>query len=222
MSKIVNGAILLTLLGLAACSSLHRAPPTRQPAPVPNPTATTSASVPGNAIRIVPENARIEFVGSSERTSQTGYFQQVTGTFEARGDDLRGARLTLDIDMDSTTTNIALLTRHLKSKDFFDVAQYPHARFVSTSIQPSPTPEASHVITGELTLHGVTKQVVLNGSFEGRGSDLWGGQRVGYAAHITINRKDFGLTWNQALETGGVMVSDEVRIELNVEAVLQK
>jgi polyisoprenoid-binding protein YceI len=71
-------------------------------------------------------------------------------------------------------------------------------------------------------MHGVTKQVVLTGTFEGRGSDPWGGQRIGYSAHTKLNRKDFGLNWNAALETGGVLVSDEIRIEINVEAVLQK
>ena len=75
-------------------------------------------------------------------------------------------------------------------------------------------------IYGKLTIRGVTRDVKLTGTFEGRVADPWGGTRVGYAAHTTINRKDFGLAWNAALETGGVVVGDEVRIELNVEALL--
>ncbi|HWG43455.1 MAG TPA: YceI family protein, partial [Gemmataceae bacterium] len=147
MRTFVNLMILAVVLGLFACSAAHRAPP-QQAAPV---SARASATTPTNAsaggIRLTPQNTKIGFVGSSERTSQSGSFQRFTGTFELTGDDVRTARLVLDIDMDSTTTNIPLLTRHLKGSDFFDVPRFPHATFVTSSIQPSATPGATHVIT---------------------------------------------------------------------------
>ncbi|HYL27235.1 MAG TPA: YceI family protein, partial [Candidatus Nitrosotalea sp.] len=95
---------------------------------------------------------------------------------------------------------------------------YPELAFESTRIAGTPD---EFTMDGKLTIHGVTRDVTLKGTFEGRMRDPWGGVRIGYAAHTTINRKDFGLTWNAALETGGVVVGDEVRIELNVEAILQ-
>jgi polyisoprenoid-binding protein YceI len=107
---------------------------------------------------------------------------------------------------------------HLRSADFFDVDKYPELKFESTRIDGTPD---EFTIDGKLTIHGVTRDVSLAGSFEGRVTDPWGGVRVGYTANTTVNRKDFGLTWNAVLETGGVVVGDEVRIELNVEAILQ-
>jgi polyisoprenoid-binding protein YceI len=98
------------------------------------------------------------------------------------------------------------------------VEKYSALEFVSTRIEGEPD---AFTIYGKLTIHGVTRDVALKASFEGRAADPWGGQRVGYTASTTINRKDFGLTWNAALETGGVVVGDEVRIELDVQAVRQ-
>jgi polyisoprenoid-binding protein YceI len=107
---------------------------------------------------------------------------------------------------------------HLRSADFFEVEKYPTLTFESTRIDGTPD---DFTIDGKLTIHGITRDVTLSGVFEGRANDPWGGIRVGYSAQTRINRKDFGLTWNAALETGGVVLGDEVRIELNVEAVLQ-
>lgn len=123
------------------------------------------------------------------------------------------------IDAASIDTREEQRDAHLRSADFFEVDKYPKLTFESTSIEGTPEHFTVH---GRLTIHGVTKDVDLAGSFEGRANDPWGGVRTGYSAHTTINRKDFGLGWNAALETGGVVVGDEVRIELNVEAVLQQ
>jgi len=108
---------------------------------------------------------------------------------------------------------------HLKSPDFLDVANFPQILFKSRDVEGSGE---KFQLRGELTIHGTTREVVLDGTFEGRGPDPWGNERVGYSAQTTISRKDFGLTWNQALETCGVLVGDEVRIELNVEGIAQK
>src|SRR6202012_5872208 len=94
---------------------------------------------------------------------------------------------------------------HLRSADFFDVEKYPQLNFESTRIDGTPE---DFTIEGKLTIHGVTRDVSLAAVFEGRTNDPWGGTRVGYSAHTTINRKDYGLAWNAALETGGVVVGD--------------
>ncbi|MBV8067301.1 MAG: YceI family protein [Candidatus Eremiobacteraeota bacterium] len=134
----------------------------------------------------------------------------------APGSDLP-AGISATIDAGSIDTREEQRDAHLRSADFFDVEKFPQLIFESTRIDGTPQ---SFSIDGRLTIHGVTRDVTLNGSFGGRATDPWGGLRVGYAAHGTINRKDFGLAWNAAMETGGVVIGDEVRIELNVEAVL--
>jgi polyisoprenoid-binding protein YceI len=146
-----------------------------------------------------------------------GRFTAFDGQVELRpGSDLP-ATITATIDAGSIDTREEQRDAHLRSADFFEVEKYPHLTFESERIEGTPE---QFTVDGKLTIHGVTRDVRLSGSFEGRARDPWGGVRVGYAAHGTINRKDFGLAWNATLETGGVVVGDEVRIELNVEAVL--
>jgi polyisoprenoid-binding protein YceI len=209
MRECLSLVILAGVLGLVACSSADRAPPT--PARKPTGAGGQSAAAPttiaaAGGIRLDPQNTRIEFVGSSERTSQSGSFQQFTGTFDANGDDLQTARLTFDIDMDSTTTKIALLTRHLKNKDFFDVQQYPRSSFVSTSIQPSTTPEATHVITGNMTLHGVTRAISAPANIT-----LTNGVLT-LSSRFVIRQSEFGMT--EALKKS----KDEVPITVSIRA----
>ncbi|MBV8355085.1 MAG: YceI family protein [Candidatus Eremiobacteraeota bacterium] len=126
--------------------------------------------------------------------------------------------IAVTIDAASIDTREDQRDAHLRSADFFDVEKYPAITFESTRIDGTPDEFTIH---GKLTIHGITRDVSLAAGFEGRAGDPWGGVRVGYAAHTTINRKDFGLAWNASLETGGVVVGDQVRIELNVEAILQ-
>jgi polyisoprenoid-binding protein YceI len=195
---------------LAACSAADRAPASvaRKPANAGSqPAAAPPASdtkVAATGIRLAPQNTRIEFVGSSERTSHAGSFQQFTGTFDAKGDDLRTARLAFDIDMNSTATNIGLLTRHLKSKDYFDVQQYPRSAFVSTSIQPSTTPGATHIITGNLTLHGVTRTISAPANITLANGVLT------LSSRFVIRQSAFGMT--EALKK----TKDEVSITVSI------
>ena len=105
---------------------------------------------------------------------------------------------------------------HLRSADFFDVEKYPTATFKSTKVQDQG---GKLRITGDLTVHGVTKPVVLEATYEGAGKDPWGGERVGFSATTSIDRREFGLQWNKALETGGVLVGEKVELSLEVEAV---
>ena len=150
-------------------------------------------------------------------TKVRGRFTTFDGQVEAAAGSDLPISIRATIDAGSIDTREEQRDAHLRSADFFEVEKFPHLIFESTRIHGTPD---DFKIDGKLTIRGVTREVTLTGSFEGRATDPWGGLRVGYAAHGTINRKDFGLAWNAALETGGVVVGDDVRIELNVEAVL--
>jgi len=120
------------------------------------------------------------------------------------------------IDANSIDTKNPDRDGHLKSPDFLDAAQFPNITFESTSI--SGTPDALS-IAGNLAIHGVTRPVTLAAQFAGEGKDPWGNDRIGYEATVKINRKDFGLNWNQALETGGVLVGEEIEITITLELI---
>jgi polyisoprenoid-binding protein YceI len=164
-----------------------------------------------------PSHTAVEFVVRHLMiTKVRGRFPAFSGQIElAPGSDLPTS-IRATIDANSIDTRDEQRDAHLRSADFFDVAEFPQLTFESTRIYGTPDDFA---IEGKLTIRGVARDVQLTGGFEGRVADPWGGRRVGYSAHGTINRRDFGLAWNAALETGGVVVGDEVRIELNVEAV---
>lgn len=152
-------------------------------------------------------------------TKVRGRFGAVSGSIALAPGSSVPTAIEAVIDASSVDTREAQRDGHLRSADFFDVERFPQLTYKSTRIEGDGE---SFRVYGDLTLHGVTREVVLDGEFEGRGSDPWGGQRVSFSAQTKINRKDFGLSWNQALETGGMLVSEEVRIELNVQAVLQQ
>jgi len=120
------------------------------------------------------------------------------------------------IDADSIDTMNADRDGHLKSADFLDAAQFPTITFESTSVSGKP---GSLSIAGNLTIHGVTRPVTLAAQFAGEGKDPWGNERVVYEASAKINRKDFGLTWNQTLETGGVLVGEDIEITITLELI---
>lgn len=152
-------------------------------------------------------------------TKVRGRFGAVTGTIELDGAGDVPTAVEATIDAASVDTREDQRDAHLRSADFFETDKFPTLTFKSSRIEGDA---GDFKIYGDLTIHGVTRAVVLDAEFEGRGPDPWGGQRVSYSAQGKINRKDFGLVWNQALETGGIAVSDEVKIEINVQAVLQQ
>jgi polyisoprenoid-binding protein YceI len=123
------------------------------------------------------------------------------------------------INVPTIDTREAQRDAHLRSPDFFDVDRFPTMRFRSTRV--TATPDGDLRVTGDLTIRDVTREVTLNVTAEGHGRDPWGGERAGFSATTKINRKDFGLTWNQALETGGVLVGEEVKITIDLEVVRQ-
>jgi polyisoprenoid-binding protein YceI len=120
------------------------------------------------------------------------------------------------IQVDSIDTREAQRDGHLKSPDFLDAAKYPTITFKSTKVEGSGK---TYNVTGDLTIHGVTKSVPLEVEELGGGKDPWGNQRVAFHAKTKVDRKEFGLVWNQALETGGVLVGETIDIEIDVEAI---
>ena len=144
-----------------------------------------------------------------------GHFKTFTGTGETNADgSLKSAELT--IDAASLNTNVDARDNHLRSADFFDVEKFPSITFRSTKIAQKGTDIA---ITGDLTMHGVTKPVMLKGELAESVTDPWGNPRTALAVTAKINRKDWGLQWNQALEAGGWAVGEEVKLNVEFEAV---
>ena len=129
------------------------------------------------------------------------------------------SRVTVEIDADSIDTKDAGRDEHLRGADFFDVAAHPTLTFVTSDIAGAGD---RWTVTGDLTIAGVTRPVVLETELTGLVTDPWGNERVAFAASTEVNREDFGLTWNAALETGGFLVGKTVKIDIEVEAVLQK
>ena len=147
-----------------------------------------------------------------------GTFTRWSGTVQAP-DDFSKATVAVTIDASSIDTGVAQRDAHLRSADFFDVEQFPELRFVSTRVQSRRDGEID--VVGDLTIRGITREVVLRVEPHGQAKDPWGNVRVAFTAKTSIDRKDFGLTWNQVLEAGGVMVGDRVEIEAEIEAVKQ-
>lgn len=148
-----------------------------------------------------------------------GQFARWTGSFAAEDGDLGRASVNAVIDASSIDTGVTDRDTHLRSPDFLDVANHPDITFKSTRVDKQG--DDALRVTGDLTIRGVTREVVLEVEYAGRTQDPWGNERAGFTAKTAIDRKDFGLTWNQLLEVGGVMVGDRVAIEIEVEAVKQ-
>lgn len=188
--------------------------------------AVTALSLPAVSLAatwtIDPEHSNIGFKVRHLMVSNVkGSFEKHRGTVEINEKDITKSKVEVTIDTTSINTNVAKRDEHLRSPDFFDVAKYPAMIFVSKKVVKAGTGKLK--VTGDLTLHGVTKEVVLDVEGPSKESkDPWGNIRSGATATAKINRKDFGLNWNKALETGGVVVGDEVTITLEVELIKSK
>ncbi len=147
-----------------------------------------------------------------------GNFNKYSGVVDINDQDITKSTVDVTIDAGSINTNVQKRDEHLRSAEFFDAAKYPALTFVSKKW--TRTSKGAMKVTGDLTIHGVTKSVVLSvAPFSKESKDPWGNIRRGTSASTTINRKDYGLVWNKALETGGVAVGEEVNILLDVELV---
>ncbi|WP_042471302.1 YceI family protein [Bacillus ndiopicus] len=144
-----------------------------------------------------------------------GAFESYTAQIESSDlADLSTANITFVIDTASINTRNTDRDNHLKSGDFFDADQFPKITFQSTSIEKSGD---SYKLTGDLTIKDVTKPVTFDVEFNGKGTNPWGQEVYGFEAETKINREDFGLTWNAALETGGVLVGKDIKIQVELE-----
>ena len=150
-------------------------------------------------------------------TNVRGEFGQFNGTLNFDPANPGATSVDVTIDASSVNTGVADRDNHLRSPDFFDAANYPNLTFKSTGVQI--VDEDSAKLTGDLTIRGVTKSVTLNVEFLGQTTSPYGDVRAGFEASAKINREDFGLTWNQALEAGGVLVGKDVKIQLAVQVV---
>jgi polyisoprenoid-binding protein YceI len=147
-----------------------------------------------------------------------GVFREFEGTLVV-GDDLASATAAGAVKVASVDTNEGQRDDHLRSPDFFDAATYPELRFASTAIRPLD--DDAFEIDGEITLHGVTNPITLRAEIEGYEEDPWGNQRVGLAITGQLSRGEYGMTFNQALGSGNVLVSDKVKLSLDISAVKQ-
>lgn len=168
---------------------------------------------------IDPEHSNVGFKVRHMMVSNVkGNFEKFSGTVDIDDKDITKSKVSVTIDTASVATNVQKRDDHLKSAEFFDVAKYPAMTFVSKKVAKAGKDKLK--VTGDLTLHGVTKEVVLDVEGPSKESkDPWGNIRRGATATTKINRKDFGLTYNAVLETGGVAVGEEVVITLEVEMI---
>ena len=148
-----------------------------------------------------------------------GEFTSVTGSLELNNNDITKSKVEASIDATTINTRDSQRDAHLKSADFFDVENHPELTFTGTSF--NKIDDENYQLKGILTIKGVSKEITLDVEFGGINKDPWGNEKAGFSINGKINRKDWGLNWNAALETGGVLVSDEVKISAEVQFVKQ-
>jgi len=166
---------------------------------------------------IDPAHSEIGFVARHAMiTKVRGSFTDVAGTATAAGAQLAGSTIAVTIQTTSVDTRNADRDAHLRGDDFFDVEKYPTITFASTSVAAA---DDHLLVTGDLTIKDVTRAVTIDFEFTGGATDPFGNERIGFEGSTTVNRKDFGLTWNAALGAGGVLVSEKVTLEFEISAI---
>jgi polyisoprenoid-binding protein YceI len=204
----IKVTILSMLLFVAAChdpaSDTSKAV-TSEPAKQASPQAAAG----GQKYAITPQDSKIEFIGSKVTGSHNGSFEKFNGEIHHVGNDPTKGHVSITIDMSSVKTDAAKLTNHLKTPDFFDVAKFPQAQFVSTEIKPGGEKGASHTITGNLTLHGVTKAVSFPATI------AVSPDTATVDSNFAINRKDFGVNFDGASDD---LIRDDVVLKLTIRA----
>lgn len=186
---------------------------------------TTTTDLTGTGLAAIsgdydfdPTHTRIGFAAKHAMvTTVRGQFLRFTGSAHLDGDNPAASYAELSIDPQSISTGVDQRDEHLRGADFFDVEKYGHITFTSTKVEQ--VDDETFRMTGDLTVRDVTKPVTLVWVFTGAGVDPWGGFRAGFEGSAQISRKEWGLVWNVALETGGILVSDKVKLELDIAAV---
>lgn len=148
-----------------------------------------------------------------------GQFERFSGTVDFNPDAPANSAVDVTVDINSINTREEQRDDHLRSPDFLDAENYPEMTFKSTRIEADSDTKGK--LYGNLTIRGITKEVVLDVEYAGQAKSPWGTISAGFSANTRINRKDWGLTWNQALETGGVLVGEEIKIDIELELVQQ-
>lgn len=149
----------------------------------------------------------------------TGLFSRYEGTVEMADDDFADAKINFSAEIDSISTGNEQRDGHLKSGEFFDAEQFPKLTFTSTGMKK--TGEDTYDLIGDLTIHGVTKPVTLKVEYGGQMQDFYGQTKAGFELSGVLKRKEFGLTWDGVTEAGGVVVSDDVRLVMNIQLTKQ-
>jgi polyisoprenoid-binding protein YceI len=172
------------------------------------------------AYQIDLSHSHVQFSVRHMMLSKTrGEFEKFSGTIDLNEENPAASAVTVEIDANSINTRDEKRDEHLRSADFLDAANYPTLTFKSTKVDVMDKEHAK--LHGDLTIRGITNPAVLNVAYTGKSKSPWGTENYGFEGHTKINRKDWGLTWNVALETGGVLVSDEINIDIELELVKQ-
>ncbi|OEV10950.1 polyisoprenoid-binding protein YceI [Streptomyces sp. Amel2xB2] len=180
-------------------------------------TATDYAKLTGD-YELDPTHTRIGFVARHAMVTKVrGAFNEFTGTAHIDGEKPEQSSVELVIKAESIDTRNADRDGHLRSNDFLKMDEYPEITFRSTGVRQDG--DDAFEVTGDLTIKGVTRSVTIPLSFEGQATDPFGNSRIGLEGSTTINRQDFGVSWNAPLETGGLLVSDKVTLEFEISAV---
>jgi polyisoprenoid-binding protein YceI len=184
-------------------------------------TVATAVTTPVTTWNIDPSHSHVEFAVRHLMISTVkGRFGALHGTVRIDESDFSKSAADITIDVSSIDTREPQRDAHLKSADFFEVETYPTITFKSTRVEKKS--DDAFTLVGALTIHGVTEEVSLDVTHEGRRHDPWGGERAGFSAKTQIKRSRFGLTWNQLLEAGGVTVGDDIKIAIDVELLRVK
>lgn len=181
-------------------------------------TAATPTTTGTTTWNIDPAHSLVEFAVKHLMISTVkGRFGDVKGTITYNESQPTQSKVQIEIATGSIDTRAEQRDAHLRSPDFFDVERFPTMKFTSKRIEGDINGEFK--LIGDLTIRDQTREVTLDAEFQGRGKDPWGGERMGFEANGKINRKEFGLLWNQALEAGGWLLGDDIKMSIEVELV---
>ena len=181
---------------------------------------TTATQTATRTWTIDPTHSIVEFaVKHLVVTTVKGRFRELKGALQIDEAHPENSVVSASIDVASIDTNVADRDAHLRSDDFFNAEKYPKIAFHSTRVEP--VDDTHFKLVGELTIRDVTREVVLDGEYEGQVDDPWGNRRAAFTATTQISRKEFNVRWNQLIESGGAVVSDNVKLTLNIEAIRQ-
>jgi polyisoprenoid-binding protein YceI len=165
-------------------------------------------------------HSNVEFVARHFASRVKGRFTQFKGTLSFDADKPETSKVNALVDTSSIDTNEKKRDEHLRGDDFFSAKKHPQLTFVSKTIKPNG--DKKYKVEGDLTMRGVTKPVTFDVEYLGEADDPWGNHRAGFTGTTTVNRKDYGISWNKALDKGGYVLGDDVTINLNLEAIEKK